>query len=149
MKILVDKLPQMPEECPFAKSEHNGIGDEWYDCGFADVAYVCPVFTKISTNAQGIFFTDLKSYRKECDKMAECIEQERLFTDISKLTINRIPTADVSFERHGRWIEKRGYNIPLDVYEVGYNCSCCGNIAYKKYTFCPNCGAEMDGKDDE
>ena len=55
--------------------------------------------------------------------------------------------ADVRPERHGRWIEKRGYNIPLDMYDVSYNCSCCGNTVYKKYVFCPHCGAKMDGED--
>ncbi len=61
--------------------------------------------------------------------------------------INDIFAADVRPERHGRWIEKRGYNIPLDMYDVSYNCSCCGNTVYKKYVFCPHCGAKMDGKD--
>lgn len=65
LKILVDKLPQTSKECPFAYSDYNGMGDEWYDCGFAGGVYVCPVFTKTNANAQCIYFTDLKSCRKE------------------------------------------------------------------------------------
>lgn len=95
--------------------------------------------------------------------MAEYIEREnvlKIFMDMANASaklypglmtaysqIKTAPTADVRPERHERWIEKRGYNIPLDMYAVSYNCSCCGNTVYKKYVFCPNCGAKMDGKD--
>lgn len=32
-----------------------------------------------------------------------------------------------------------------DLYEVSFSCSCCGNVGYRMYNYCPNCGAKMDG----
>lgn len=62
-----------------------------------------------------------------------------------------IPTADVAPVVHGRWIEQE--DTMLDTY---YTCSACKEDFYIEttgytekdlflYTFCPNCGAKMDG----
>lgn len=64
----------------------------------------------------------------------------------SKYELERVPAADVVEVKHGRWI-KRGQDI---------FCSECGGES--KYTwhgsssfsnYCPNCGAKMDGWEDE
>ena len=69
--------------------------------------------------------------------------------------VNEIPVADVEPVKHGRWGEVGG--TPKGQM---FHCSICHKVAYfpqptrdktwKKqcpYTYCPNCGAKMDGKE--
>lgn len=59
-----------------------------------------------------------------------------------------VPSADVAPVRHGRW---------EDYEENTWQCSECGELFYledgtpkeNEYHYCPNCGARMDGEDDE
>ena len=60
--------------------------------------------------------------------------------------ILKIPAADVAPVRHGRW----GRSGQL------LECQCCGEVysqlggnAGKAWNFCPNCGADMRGSNDE
>lgn len=73
--------------------------------------------------------------------------------DTLELRINDIPSADVAPVRHGRWESFE------DVFmETCYECSECGLAFYladggtpkeNEYHYCPNCGARMDGENDE
>ena len=66
--------------------------------------------------------------------------------------LKSIPPADVVEVRHGRWIDrpsKRGYGMST-------YCSCCGRHSgiggiesNRHRAYCPNCGAKMDGGQDE
>ena len=84
--------------------------------------------------------------------MAEYIEREALLKDIERYNVSDgafqhwveiQPAADVAPVRHGRW-------------EVGYFhdrvCSCClhpdNDFDDYAHNFCPNCGARMDGGED-
>lgn len=108
--------------------------------------------------------------------MAEYIERETLISELSascmpiddreisglfdcdesiRDIIDAIPAADVRPERHGYWSDKMiavpqknkvGYHE--DDYAFGFQCSECGEIL-NKTAYCGNCGAKMDGKDDE
>ena len=63
--------------------------------------------------------------------------------------LNEIPAADVAPVRHGRWEKQSGL----------YSCSECGMtcpydvqadvIEYWACNYCPNCGADMRGSNDE
>lgn len=59
--------------------------------------------------------------------------------------IEALPAADVVPVVHGRW--EHGYYC----YEPATQCSVCkvclakGHRAEKQFTYCPNCGAKMDG----
>lgn len=75
--------------------------------------------------------------------------RERVFE--AKEAVHRLPVADVAPVVHGRWIEQE--DQMLDVY---YTCSACKEDFYIEttgytekdlflYTYCPNCGAKMDG----
>ena len=75
--------------------------------------------------------------------------RERVFE--AKEAVHRLPVADVAPVVHGRWIEQE--DPMLDVY---YTCSACKEDFYIEttgytekdlflYTYCPNCGAKMDG----
>lgn len=62
--------------------------------------------------------------------------------------IENLPAADVASVRHGRWIYKRTW------YEADEcNCSLCGQLMTtgkgKRMRWCPNCGALMDGKEND
>ena len=87
--------------------------------------------------------------------MAEYIEREALrdaLYDADAITmsgvkiLNQFPVADVAHVRHGRW----GRSGQL------LECQCCGEVysqlggnAGKAWNFCPNCGADMRGSNDE
>ena len=78
----------------------------------------------------------------------------------AKMAICDLPAADVAPVRHGRWIEKwglydKGFYISRKVW---YECSHCGmktnyrDECFEKevdYNYCPNCGADMRGSNDE
>ena len=80
---------------------------------------------------------------------------ERLFADGIYAVIETFPAADVAEVRHGRWIEdERTYPGPGLKNNL---CSACGEVAGackeglepgRKWAYCPNCGALMDGKED-
>ena len=59
--------------------------------------------------------------------------------------LNKIPSADVVEVRHGRWVDR--------TQEPGWpvsECSVCGSHAGMFWmNYCPNCGARMDGDNDE
>jgi rubrerythrin len=102
--------------------------------------------------------------------MAEYIEREALYKDVSSLEIvtykggnedfdngvmfvleklDSIPTADVVEVRHGEWW------MQTDIADYPYGtCSVCGYVEWDAFprgdtpNYCPNCGARMDGKGD-
>lgn len=54
------------------------------------------------------------------------------------------PAADVAPVVHGRWV-----NFYDETYGEHCICSICNNINSIEILYCPDCGAKMDGKDDE
>nr|DAQ83880.1 MAG TPA: Transcription initiation factor IIE, alpha FINGER, Transcription [Caudoviricetes sp.] len=97
--------------------------------------------------------------------MAEYIEREEALQQCSRFGdytawsisdgIGSIQAADVAPVVHGRWLERE--DPMLDVY---YVCSVCKEDFYIEatgyyteddlfvYTYCPNCGAKMDKRED-
>lgn len=67
---------------------------------------------------------------------------EYLTTQIRGMLMD-IPSADVAPVRHGRW-------DVIDAEEPRrYGCSECKRLSWHMENYCPNCGARMDGEDDE
>lgn len=66
---------------------------------------------------------------------------------VSVSSVMCIPAADVVEVRHGRWINERWEGLS----SFSAECSLCGKrtLAYFHYFFCPNCGAKMDGGQDD
>lgn len=69
--------------------------------------------------------------------------------------VEKIPAADVAPVRHGRWVKMKGMMPPE--YHGHYECSeCCWHPRRmrsiedreEEFTYCPNCGAKMDGGQD-
>ena len=91
--------------------------------------------------------------KDHCDK--ERANEHFIFGIESVLEyVENLPAADVAPVVHGRWIEQE--DPMLDVY---YTCSVCKEDFYIEttgytekdmflYTYCPNCGARMDGGSD-
>jgi len=52
-----------------------------------------------------------------------------------------MPSADVAPVRHGKWTHKP------DVYGVVYCSECNYELHANSTSFCPNCGARMDGEE--
>ena len=60
--------------------------------------------------------------------------------------IMNIPSADVAPVKHGHWVKEKS-----DVL-IHWHCSVCKNCYYLEEpnaNYCPNCGAKMDGGDNE
>lgn len=53
--------------------------------------------------------------------------------------IKNVPPADVAPIRHGRWKKEYGH----------YKCLLCNGLDDFADNYCPNCGARMDGENDE
>lgn len=95
--------------------------------------------------------------------MAEYIDREALFAEFDRLGLGEhsivekvfsigvrtiiagMPAADVAPVVHGRWDS-------MDGYKTRRVCSMCGwDVPEygKYYSYCPNCGAKMDGGDND
>lgn len=82
---------------------------------------------------------------------AELCKASRMGAEGAMYELDYIPTADVEEVKHGEWVHtSRGFDVSGD-----YECSVCqspSGIKHfyngKKYSFCPDCGAKMDGKGD-
>lgn len=60
--------------------------------------------------------------------------------------IKRLPAADVTEVVHGRWITHYRSGTPV---AKGYVSTCCDMWNNRKSDYCPNCGAKMDGGNDD
>ena len=82
------------------------------------------------------------------DKLKEHIkktESELMLGALSTFlrVLDITPTADVAPVRHGRW-------EVVDAEEPRrYGCSACKRLSWHMDNYCPNCGARMDGENDE
>lgn len=84
--------------------------------------------------------------------MDEYIEREALrdaLYDADAITmngvkiLNQFPAADVATVRHGRWL-----CVDTDT-EQFFLCNRCKKKEYWESNYCPNCGADMRGTNDE
>lgn len=66
-----------------------------------------------------------------------------------KTLLDSVPAADVVPVRRGRWIEKKKATDFVGLYEVSYVCSRCNNVVFGKYNYCSNCGAKMEGEEND
>ena len=66
--------------------------------------------------------------------------------EICTQEINSIPAADVVPVVHGRWVPTKAPFM-----NECEDCSVCGyrTVWGHRYNFCPNCGAKMDGGDND
>ena len=60
--------------------------------------------------------------------------------------LNSIPAADVAPVRHGCW-ERVIPSKSAAKWSTKVSCSNCHSAGYAHHNYCPNCGAKMDGGD--
>lgn len=65
------------------------------------------------------------------------------FSEVAEM-VEEQPTIDAVQERKGRWIDKSG-----GIENAWNYCSVCGEQAIDLYDYCPNCGAHMEGAEDD
>jgi hypothetical protein len=62
--------------------------------------------------------------------------------------INDAPAVDAVV--HGRWAIQSEYDFECGIYRIaGYTCQVCGRWNLKKSNYCHNCGAKMDGGNED
>lgn len=95
------------------------------------------------------------------DFLNACIEEEKgtrhqVIVEAIKMTIERMPSADVVERKKGEWMATK-FSFKLEHQSerhTYYTCSVC-NASYEcenadyDFSFCPNCGADMRGGDAE
>ena len=80
--------------------------------------------------------------RDEDEKEDRIKEWQNTYTAEAHHVSELIPAADVEPVRHGHWINDIGY--------AGWTCSECGDHEGNKTDkYCHNCGAKMDGEEQE
>lgn len=83
---------------------------------------------------------------KEAVRGAECDSDwdgRRFDAEFIENALDFIPRADVAPVLHGRWNNMDGYKTRKVCSECGWDVPEYG----KFYSYCPNCGAKMDGGD--
>lgn len=63
-------------------------------------------------------------------------------------TIERAPAVDAVPVVHGRW-ERVIPSKSAAKWSITMSCSVCHRKGYEQYNYCPNCGAKMDGGNDD
>lgn len=58
--------------------------------------------------------------------------------------IKDLPSADVVERKSGKWIKETTIGLGVEHYH-GWRCSECGEHCYPKSNFCPNCGSDNRG----
>ena len=78
---------------------------------------------------------------------ARMVGDKRVSVDAMKSFIKNRPATDVAPVVYGRGIEQEKYT-----FGTMYDCSICGNRILDNghsWNYCPNCGAKMDGGDND
>lgn len=75
----------------------------------------------------------------------ECGEWTGLAKTIEN-RFNELPSVEAEPVRHGRWIDETFK--PTGLVFHPYVCDQCGCHSESNFTYCPDCGARMDGEQD-
>lgn len=62
--------------------------------------------------------------------------------------LQNLPTADVRENVRGEWITHKNAEIAHDLFITNYECSICHTWSRYNSNYCPDCGADMRGKQD-
>lgn len=93
-------------------------------------------YIKLEAAIKAIYDSDPNGIRRALGFNVGQIEEA--LRAVPAVDVEKISDADVAPVRHGRW---GNYEPDLD----GYRCSCCKLVHRTCTTYCPNCGARMDG----
>lgn len=97
-------------------------------------------------------YFDLDKLKEMIEAKAETVlpEHKSAFLYISQW-LNHLPAADVEPVRHGHWIRRDKNNFECSICEriVGASPSVSVDVINNIFKRCPDCGAKMDGKENE
>lgn len=81
-----------------------------------------------------------------CDRNSNAPTIVRTYQDVV-YRVEQYITADVQEVRHGKWVRKE----PEGAIFADYECSVCSSYPTGSIRshYCPNCGARMDGKEEQ
>lgn len=79
---------------------------------------------------------------------SECLDTERDYEEIER-RIEECETADVQEVKHGKWGKQVLVTDEYGDKHIGYICPVCKKFVPNKGNYCLECGAKMDGKDDD
>lgn len=88
--------------------------------------------------------------------MADLIDRQALLRDIEKYHLSDgmfqhwvevQPSVEAEPVRHGRWIDETFK--PTGLVFHPYVCDQCGCHSESNFTYCPDCGARMDGEQND
>lgn len=81
----------------------------------------------------------------DADELIHTIEHDAFVSESVKSFVRRLVkgTPTVDSVKHGRWIEEKFIDGRMA------QCSACGGWSTMPSRYCPNCGAKMDGENDE
>ena len=86
-------------------------------------------------------YIDADELKKEL-KWEVMFDYDADYRYVTEYDIDNTPTADVAEIKQGRWVSIG--NTKLAACKCGFFTD-----RYSTYNFCPNCGAKMDGKEEE
>ena len=93
-------------------------------------------------------YIEREAAKRELLEWAVIIQQPRhLLSGDAMCVLDNIPAADVAPVVHGQW-ERRGSSWHCTRCGRGYRIIC-GAVAANGHKYCPNCGAKMDGGDND
>lgn len=93
----------------------------------------------------------------DANELKKKLEAEHCDCEIMAMIDSMLPTIDAEPVKHGRWIIHREEIFEPNRSECYINrplpteCSVCGfaEMRASRFTFCPNCGARMDGDNND
>lgn len=100
-------------------------------------------------------YMDREKTKRELSEWCISLNSPHLLSrDDTMFLLDKIPAADVAPVVHGSWVKNNDSFQTDDYYccYFDYSCSECGEIVndrYKLPNYCPNCGARMDGGDND
>lgn len=95
------------------------------------------VFQVVHGIARGITDRDTEAFKAKDMKAFYMAKGAKEILNSVDTDLCYIPTANVRFIKHGKWLKRMSTSDSL-------KCSVCGNNHEYSTTYCPNCGAKMD-----
>jgi len=68
--------------------------------------------------------------------------------DVRESIMNNVPTIEAEPIKHGRWSRERLPSTDGGSYEV-FRCNMCSEAFNWRTNYCPNCGAKMEGGEND
>lgn len=89
----------------------------------------------------------MAEYIEKDEIVAWILKQKHLGKLLTIMAIEETPAADVAPVRHACW--KAVYPPDTSLRDLMFRCSKCGHYEFKPRDYCADCGAKMDGGEND